>query len=77
LEKVEPGTDDLIIAIANIPLVLIIGAVDKILNPVDIQKCIFPRVDYKNKCLEQTDKEQPIENILFGINFNDGRFLDC
>lgn len=71
LEEVEPRTNDLIISVVDISLILILGTADVILDPIDIQKRLLSRVNNQNKGFKQANDQQPIEDVLLCIDLND------
>ena len=44
--------------------------------PVNVQEEVLSGVNDENECLKKTDEKQPVENIFFGIGFENGRFFE-
>lgn len=67
LGEVEPGPDDLVVAVRAVRVVQVSGTRHEILHPVDVQEQVLPREHNEHEGGQQTDQQQPIEYILLGI----------
>ena len=76
LQKVKPGANNFIIPVVNIIVMMVVGAVDIISDPVDIQEDLLPRVDNENESHQQANEKQPVKDIFLCINLNYCWFFD-
>lgn len=76
LEKVEPRSHNLVVAIIYIVVMMVISARNIVPNPVNIKEYLLSWIYDKTKCLEQTYKKKPVENIFFSIHLDDSWFFE-
>lgn len=75
LQKVKPRPYDLIITIRPVLIVQVRDTAHEILDPVDVQEYLLSRVGNDDEGFQQTNQQEPIEHVLFGIQLQDGWLL--